>query len=53
MNKEKEKDMRILAKKLYNDNMRHIKTMELNEEETSKVLEILVSMYRKHFINYD
>ena len=52
MNKKREADLQILAKKLYNDNMRHIKTMELNEVETSKVLEYLTAMYRKHFINY-
>ena len=53
MNKKREADLAVMANKLYNSTMQQIKVMELNEVETSKVLEILISMYKKHFINYD
>ena len=54
MNKKKEQDMRILAKKLYNDIKYKIENYyELSPADESYVLEVLVKMLKNDFINYD
>ncbi len=54
MNKEKEQDMRILAKKLYEDIRWKIDNYyELTPADESHVLELLVKMLKMDFINYD
>lgn len=54
MNKKKEQDMRILAKKLYNDiKYKMDNYYELSPTDESYVLEVLVKMLKNDFINYD
>ena len=54
MNKKKEQDMRILAKKLYNDiKYKMDNYYELSPADESYVLEVLVKMLKNDFINYD
>ena len=49
-----DEDLKVMAEKLYNDIIYKIDNYyELNEVETSKILEYLISMFRKHFIHYD
>lgn len=48
----KDEDLKVIAEKLYNSIMRHINIIGLNPVETSKVLEHLIAMLRKHFVNY-
>ena len=53
-NKEKEQDMKILAKKLYNDIKYKMENYyELSPADESYVLEVLVKMLKNDFINYD
>lgn len=54
MNKKREADLQILAKKLYNDiKYKMDNYYELSPADESYVLEVLVKMLKNDFINYD
>lgn len=53
MNKKKEQDLEVMAKKLYNQIQNTLPYFELGAIDESKVLEILVKMLQADFINYD
>ena len=53
MNKEKEQDLQIIAKKLYNHINQDLEVFNLKEIDECKVKEYLVKMLKNDFINYD
>ena len=53
MNKKKEQDLQIIAKKLYNHINQDLEVFNLKEIDECKVKEYLVKMLKNDFINYD
>ena len=53
MNKEKEKDLQIIAEKLYNHINQDLDMFSLKAIDECKVKEYLVKMLKMDFINYD